>query len=176
MPELDWKHAIEEIPSAGLACERSATPEELARLVRALELEACLSLKTAYRIAPTGGGRYALSGCLEAQVEQACVVSLDPVVSAIREPFDYLFVSERDLPSMASGELDLDDEPETAAIENGCINVGQVVQALLAEAIDPFPRSPGAVLEQQTAAPPDAGGEPSNPFAVLAALKRKARP
>ena len=175
MPELDWKHEVAEVPAEGLNGERTATPQELERLAHALELEACRSLTATYRIDPIGGGRYAVSGSLEAQVEQACVVSLDPVASAIRERFEYVFMSEQDLPAALTGRLDLDDEPETAAIDNGRVDVGQVVEAILAEAIDPFPRSAGAVLEQQTAAPPGAAGDAGNPFAVLAALKTKAR-
>jgi uncharacterized metal-binding protein YceD (DUF177 family) len=172
--ELAWDHAVHDIPESGLSLQREATPDELARIARALDLIACTSLKADYVIAPTAGGHYRLSGRLCAEVSQACVVTLEPVESTIEETFEAVFWPQEDMPAPESGELALDDEPEREPIVAGQIAVGRVVFESLAAAIDPFPRKPGAVLDWQSPTPADTtGGKPESPFAVLANLKTK---
>ena len=172
--ELAWDHAVHDIPESGLSAQREATPDELARIARALDLIACTSLKTEYAIAPTVGGHYRLSGRLRAEVSQACVVTLEPIDSTIEEAFEAVFWPQEHMPAPESGELVVDDEPEREPIVAGQIAVGRVVFESLAAAIDPFPRKPGAVLDWQSPAPADApGSKPESPFAVLANLKPK---
>ena len=73
--------------------------DELQCLARALDLIACKSLDADYTIKPIGAARYRLSGTLRAEVEQTCVVTLEPVSSEIKEPFDFEFWPEQDLPA-----------------------------------------------------------------------------
>jgi hypothetical protein len=172
--ELAWDHAVLDISESGLTAERRATPEELEAVARALELVACSSLTATYTIMPTGGGRYRLNGRLQASLQQSCVVTLEPVAEAIDEAFEVAFWPEHDVPAPASGEIDIDDEPEIEPIVAGQIKVGQVVFECLAGAIDPFPRKADATLERVAASPrgqPDDRSE--NPFAVLAKIKEK---
>jgi hypothetical protein len=172
--ELNWDHAVHDIPESGLSTERRATPEELAAIARELELVACSSLTATYTIMPTGGGHYRLSGRLQASLEQACVVTLEPVAEAIDETFDVSFWPEADIPEPASGEIDIDDEPEIEPIVAGQIQVGRVVSECLAGAIDPFPRKADAALERVAASPRGSIDDKSeNPFAVLAKIKEK---
>lgn len=170
--QLAWEYAIQSIPERGLTDERKASPEELAEIARALDLLACKSLSAVFTIMPTVGGRYHLTGTLRADVSQACVVTLDPVDSAIEEAFDATFWPERDMPAPSGGALDIDEEPDPEPIAAGQIAVGRVVFEHLAAAIDPFPRMPDAALERDTAT--GAAGTPGttdSPFAVLANIK-----
>lgn len=170
--ELAWEYAIQSIPERGLSDERRASPEELAAIARALELLACKSLSAAFTIMPTVGGRYHLTGTLRADVTQACVVTLDPIDSAIEEAFDVTFWPERDMPAPSGGALDIDEEPDPEPIVAGQIAVGRVVFEHLAAAIDPFPRMPDATLERDSATgAAGAGGTSDSPFAVLANIK-----
>jgi hypothetical protein len=172
--ELHWNHAILDIAQKGLTHERVATGEERERIARALDLVACTKLMTRYTILPSSAGCYVLSGSLEAEVQQPCVVTLEPVVSSIAETFDFAFWPNDAMPAPPSGELDLNEEQETAPIVDGDIEVGRVVMALLAETIDPFPRAPGAALERQTATPKGTPkDEPASPFAVLARIRTR---
>lgn len=171
---LGWEHATDDIPHSGLSREREATADELTSVARALDLIACSSLRAEYRIAPTLGGGFHLSGRLRADVTQACVVTLEPVESTIEEPFAAVFWSQEDMPAPESGELAIDDEPEREPIVAGRIAVGRVVFESLAAALDPFPRKPGAVLDWQPPASTEAAGaKPESPFSVLANLKPK---
>jgi hypothetical protein len=172
--ELAWDHAVLDIPDSGLSSVRRAEPDELERVARALELTSCSSLTATYTLMPTGGGRFRLSGRLQASLQQACVVTLEPVAEEIDEPFDAAFWPEADIPPRASGEIDLDDEPEIEPIVAGQIQVGRVVFECLAGAIDPFPRLADAALERVAASPKGSqDGKPESPFAVLAKIKEK---
>jgi Large ribosomal RNA subunit accumulation protein YceD len=172
--ELIWEHATHEVPQSGLSREREAAPDELATVVRALDLIACASLKTAYTIVPSLDGRFRLSGRLHAEISQACVVTLEPVDSTIEEAFDVTFWPEGDMPAPRGGEVDLDEESDPEPIVAGQIDVGRVVFECLAAGVDPFPRKPGATLDRPSSAPAASGaGKPESPFAVLANIKTR---
>ena len=171
---LTWDHAVADIPESGLSTVRRATPDELELIVRALGLITCSSLTATYTIQPTGGGHYRLNGRLEASLEQACVVTLEPVAEQVDETFEVAFWPEDHIPAPASGAIDLDDEPELEPIVNGQIGVGRVVYECLAGAIDPFPRKADAALERVAASPAGSNdGKGESPFAVLAKIKGK---
>jgi Large ribosomal RNA subunit accumulation protein YceD len=172
--ELGWEHATHDIPQSGLSREREAAPDELARIARALDLVACASLRTAYAIVPTVGGRFRLSGRLRAEISQACVVTLEPVDSTIDEGFDVTFWPEEEMPAPRGGEVDMDEEADPEPIVAGQIDVGRVVFECLAACVDPFPRKPDAVLDRSSSHPIDAGAsKPDSPFAVLANVKTR---
>ena len=172
--ELAWDQAIHDIPQSGLSAEREATPDELARIARALDLIACTGLNVEYAIAPTLDGRYRLSGRFRAEITQTCVVTLEPIGSTVEEDFEATFWPQEDMPAPGSGELAIDDEPEPEPIVAGQIAVGRVVFESLATATNPFPRKPGAVLAWHAPTPAEApGSKPENPFAILANLKTK---
>lgn len=170
---LTWDHPIQDIPDTGLPVERAAAPDELDRLAKALDLEACSNLSVKYMITPTGNGRYRLEGSLTAEVRQSCVVTLEPVMTTVAESFSFALWPETDMPAPTSGAVDLDDEAEPEPILEDRIDVGRLVFECLAGAIDPFPRRPGATLERASAEPKGGKDKPEGPFAVLAQIKQK---
>lgn len=172
--ELAWDHAAHEIPDAGLSARREAAPDELARVARALDLLDCPGLAAEYAISPAASGRYRLSGRLRAEVVQACVVTLEPVASTIEESFEAMFWPPEDMPQPQGGEVAMDEGPEPEPLVAGRIGVGRVVFECLAMAIDPFPRTSDARLEQHAAEPAaGAAADAASPFAVLATLKSR---
>jgi hypothetical protein len=171
--ELAWEHAVQDIPEAGLVVERSASPEELVEIARALDLLACRSLLVRYTLALRGGGHVHLSGTLWAQVEQSCVVTLEPLLNDITESFSVDYWPETEMPEPSGGVVDMHDEPDLEPIVAGQIGVGRVVFQSLAGAIDLFPRKPGVTFEPPEG-PHDGGGpSPDSPFAALARIKNK---
>jgi uncharacterized metal-binding protein YceD (DUF177 family) len=172
--ELTWDHAVREVPPSGITGVRDATPDELAAVARALGLIACTSLRAHYAIQPMPGERYRLSGRLDAEVTQACVVTLDPVEGTLEESFEVTFWPREAMPEPESGELAIDDAPEPEPIVAGQIAVGRIVFESLAAALEPYPRKPGAVLDWQPPVPADADATTAtSPFAVLANLRTK---
>ncbi|MCL4765285.1 MAG: DUF177 domain-containing protein [Hyphomicrobiaceae bacterium] len=168
--ELDWVHSVGEVPESGLQGERRATPAQRAAVASALDLIACDRLEASYQLKPLAQGRYLLKGSLEAEVEQSCVVTLEPVASRISEAFEVEL--RPGLPGTASvAEFDALEARDIEPLEGGIIPLGQIVYEHLASAIDPYPRKEGVVLEQ-SAFRADTQAEAS-PFAVLKQLKAK---
>lgn len=173
--ELIWKHAVLEIPEAGLAVERKASPEERDAIARALELVACRSLTARYRVAPKGGGHLHVSGTVEAEVDQTCVVTLEPLVNRVADSFSVDYWPEgTDMPEPSGGAVDVHDAPDLEPIVAGRIEIGRVIFECLAGAIDLFPRKPGVTFEPSTTAPEGGGSDrPDSPFAALAKIKQE---
>jgi hypothetical protein len=172
--ELDWDHAVTNIPDVGLQVERAASPEECEAIARALDLVACSSLTVSYALVPRSGGHFRLTGDLKAQIEQSCVVTLEPLTNDVVESFGVDYWPETEIPSPASGVIDVHDEPDLEPIVTGRINVGRVIFECLAGAIDLFPRKPGVTFEGPVASPENGGsGKSDGPFAALARMKSK---
>jgi hypothetical protein len=172
--ELEWVHAVQDIPETGLHVERSASPEEREAIAQTLELIACSRLDVRYDIAVRGDGHFRLTGTLDAEVEQSCVVTLEPLTGHVAESYSVDYWPESELPEPSGGVVDVHEEPDLEPIVGGRINVGRVVFESLAGAIDLFPRKPGVMLEETQAAPEDGSdGKSDGPFAALARLRRK---
>lgn len=171
--ELAWDHAVQDIPEEGLSVERSASPEERDVVARALDLLSCRSLTARYALTPRGGGHVHLSGTVWAQVEQSCVVTLEPLVNEVQESFSVDYWPETDMPEPSGGAVDMHDEPDLEPIVAGRIEVGNVVFQALANGIDLFPRKPGVAFEPPAPSGSDDGSHPEGPFAALAKMKSK---
>ncbi|UCI17801.1 DUF177 domain-containing protein [Mesorhizobium sp. B2-1-8] len=93
-----------------------------------------------------------VSGRVEADITQACIVTLDPVQAHIDEPVEALLLPEDSKLGRqgfeGGGEILLDadgpDSPET--FSGDIIDVGALAEQFFGLAIDPYPRKPGASL------------------------------
>ncbi|MFN3868597.1 MAG: YceD family protein [Hyphomicrobiaceae bacterium] len=173
-PLSAWTHRVADVGERGVEAQRTATAAERGEIAAALDIPACDSLEVTYQIRPISGARFRMIGRLTADVLQSCVVTLEPVRSRIEEPLEEEFWPPDQISEAESG---LDAEQEALAvtiaepIENGRLEVGRVVYQRLGTALEPFPRAPGAELDESVAATPQ---EPlSGPFAVLARLKKE---
>ena len=110
-----------------------------------------------------GPGLFRVAGRFQADVVQECVVTLDPVPARVDGEVGATFARE-------ARETDTDDAPEP--MEGNIIDLGEVVAQELALTLDPYPRRPGAQIEDIL--PRAAGDEaPSGPFAKLSKLQKK---
>jgi hypothetical protein len=97
-----------------------------------------------------------VAGRVEADITQACVVTLDPVAAHIDEEVEGLFLPDDSklgrLGFEGGGEILLDaegpDSPET--FHGDAIDVGALAEQFFGLAIDPYPRKPGVALEADT--------------------------
>jgi uncharacterized metal-binding protein YceD (DUF177 family) len=170
---INWSHGTHAIPEEGLEVERIGSAEECAVLAKALEIVACERLETRYAIQPMAGGRFMVTGSLEAEVVQSCVVSLEPVADRIVERFEVDFWPPDTLPEPDSGELDVLAIPDREPIEDGAIAIGRIVYEHLAAGLDPYPRKEGAAFRWTEGEDRPEGDRRDSPFAVLARLKPK---
>lgn len=109
-------------------------------------------------------------GRLLAALDQSCVVTGDPVVAHVDEPFTLLFTPEP--PSGGPDEeVELGEaECDVVFYDGAMIDLGGAIADTLALSLDPYPRSAGA-----DAALREAGvmtEEQASPFAVLAKLRK----
>ena len=169
----------EKLVEAGLAesgslHEIEANAEERQALAERFSLTALDSLCARIAVAPAAGGTLIrVSGRLEADLVQACVVTLEPLRSRISEAFDQLY----SLAEMVADDLEVevgpDDEDPPEPVGPEGIDIGELVAQQLAVTIDPYPRAEGASLEAlREAGLAGEAGTAEGPFAALASLKR----
>ena len=165
---------------AGYVKTWAATEAERTAVAEALDLTQCFSVSGTFTIHARAGGRYVLEGRLRADVEQACVVTLEAVPQHIDERFKVNSARNPISPPPAlSRRISILTPPTIrSASSTGSCTVGQLVFENLALAIDPFPRAADAEdvrLERGPTGPTKANDAVSerapNPFAVLAKLK-----
>lgn len=155
----------------------SADPEErkgLARLWNILSVERLDAVLHVNRWKKDG---IRVRGTVEADVTQACVVTLEPVPGEIREEIDQVFLPEGSKllrrPANDEGELFLDpDGPDLPDVFSGdTIDTGAIVAEFAALALDPYPRKQGVAFSGHIESKAEDDVRPS-PFAVLKSLKK----
>lgn len=183
--------AVDTISSAGIRIVIDATEAErkaTAKLLGILVVDQLHAVLTATR----EGDRIRVLGLVKAVAQQACVVTLDPVIEQLSEPVEVVFApreeaealmrkaglpDEDDLDKLDLNDIDIsaidldmlnnpDALPEP--IIGGSIDFGQIAYDAVAVGLDPYPRKPGVVFEP----PPEPEGFGS-PFGALKALKPK---
>ena len=182
-PGNEFSHLVQvdRIGPEGTDLHLVANPAEREALARRFRIPAVLSLSADLRVFPDPvlAGHYRLTGQLAAEVEQTCVVSLAPVRQQVAESVQRLFAPPEVVEKAAAVQTDDDEEAEWLdpdaddppdPLVNGGIDAGAVVAEVLALALDPYPRKPGAGLPEGYR-PDDDGGAKVSPFAVLAKLK-----
>ena len=167
---LPWSHPLRwaELQRGTRVLSLVADAETLARIAKALDLEAAKSLSADLTLQPWLDG-IRIDGRVEGVVTRICGVSLEPFDESVDEPLAVRIVpaGSSNAPAAAGAEVIIDpaaDDPPDVQ-EGDVVDLGAYVVEHLALALDPFPRKPGAVFE------PPPGGEPPSPFAVLARLK-----
>jgi hypothetical protein len=121
----------------------------------------------------TGPSHFRLEYRLDAEVAQACVVTLEPVTAVIDRSFrrDLHFTGPaRRPPEIAELDLSAPDEEEgPEEIENLHYDLAGPALEEFLMALDPYPRCPGVEFDPGKAGDPP----PESPFAVLKSLKSR---
>jgi uncharacterized metal-binding protein YceD (DUF177 family) len=168
-PELSRPLLIDKIPNGGVAEHLVARPDERQALCERFDLLKLPKLEAKLNIDRVQAGKMiAVTGTLDADVVQACVVTLEPVAAHIQVEIKALFAQADFLETGAGSAMhdDIDEEEAPEPILNKAIDLGEVVSQNLGISLDPYPRSPSAVLPEAYASK----DEPSpsvNPFALL---------
>ncbi len=163
---------VDQIPNNGTEFDVEAKPAERAALAERFGLVSIDALKARVRLkAMAGGTLIRISGQLTASLVQTCVVTLDPLPAEVVEDFSMTFGGGEPDQVGAEIELSLDDDDPPDPIEDGVVDVGEVVAEHLALALDPFPRKPGIEFEGGEDPTPQEEKKPS-PFAALAQLRK----
>ena len=173
---------LDRLGNNGTAVDIVASDSERAALVKRFGFLGLPAFSARVTVDRRIGGQIVVEGRLRGKVVQACVLTLDPVTQELDDAFRLVFkkdlADERD---PESGEAVLSahaDSPEP--LSGNLLDVGEIVAEQLSLAADPYPRRPGAKLEDVLPRPRGGGrkGAPEqrrHPFAGLAALRDKPR-
>jgi uncharacterized metal-binding protein YceD (DUF177 family) len=160
--------AVKDIPDAGLHLAIEAPAATRAGVAELAEVRDLPRLSAVFDLTRQGSGVH-LSGQVSARVGQTCVVTLEPIESAVEEAVDLTFApasGTQTEPKSARKRAHGGDEPPEPLM-NGRLDLGALATEFLILGIDPYPRKPGA---QFAPLKPDDAGE--QPFAALQTLKK----
>lgn len=165
---LGTRVRIAQVPRQGRQVRIEADPEARQAIASRLGILG-VDRFTASLAVTTFRGGLRVGGELDATVRQQCVITLEPVEEAVHEPVDRVFL-ERPATAEAHVFVDPEAEDEPDWFDGDTLDLAPLLMETLALALDPYPRAPGARLEEARAGPEAA--EPS-PFAALKSLKRQ---
>lgn len=170
----------EQNPESGFSIKITASPEECEALAEDFGLPAIDRLDAELNIFRLNGGRFRLTGFVDGDLKEICVVSLELFHSAVKAPIDLNLVempkSGTDRGRLTGNSpdssllLNLDkeqDPPET--IVGGKIDLGAIAAEFLALNLNPYPKKPG--VEFDSFVQILEGAETTSPFEVLKKLK-----
>lgn len=167
-PEAEFSRpfAVDRLGRTAVTETLLASPAERAALAKRLGLVELGQLSATVTLEHTLGGLIHVAGRFAADIVQTCVVSLATFPSHVEDSFTVDFGNA---PAEFGDEIEVDpdyDPPEP--IEDGVIDLGELVAQYLALALDPHPRAPGATLDPVWS---DADTADTSPFAILKNLK-----
>lgn len=167
-PDRPWSVPVQviEVPETGLSMHLAADKEMRAKIARVASVLAVPRLEADFILTRRGQG-VRVVGEVSATVEQACVVTLEPIENQITEPVDLVFAPAPDADHPEPAHSEPEREPPEP-LQGGCVDLGALATEFLLLGIDPYPRKPGA-----TFSPPAAASATDGPFASLAVLKRR---
>jgi len=177
----------EDIGDKPLEMEISPSKEQAKALAERLEVISLDSLRAHLRLAREGGGQIIhITGRLEGEVTQSCVVTAEPLQNTVSEDFEAWYADpdaavllakarkEREMRHKHGESPILEEHEDPEAIIDGVIDVGELCAQYLCLAIDQYPHAQGAehelVEHGQSGATP---AERENPFAALKDWKEK---
>jgi hypothetical protein len=145
---------VARMPQKGLPVVIEADEKQRAALAEEHGLESVESYRAELLVTAWKRNGVKVSGTVEADIVQACVVTLEPIETHISEEVSGLFLPEDSklgrLGFGEGGEIMLDangpDSPELFSGET--IDVGALAEEFFGLAIDPYPRKQGAELRQ----------------------------
>jgi uncharacterized metal-binding protein YceD (DUF177 family) len=168
-PEFSRPLDVQRIRREEEMFEIAAKPAERAALASRFGLQALDRLAAVVRVQRIPGGLIRLQAELDADVAQACVLTLEPVPAKLAESFTLLYSEDRE-----RSEVTLDGAAEPVEpVVDGVIDMGEAVAQQLSLALDPFPRAPNAPQPSLETAPEAPPAPTNSPFQALAALRSK---
>ena len=163
--------ALDSVPPTGTTVHLKASADECRALAARFELVRLDRLEGELTVAPVDPtSMFHVTGHVDADAVQSCVVTFEPVPARVRASFDRLF--SREVPADTDAEVEIDVDAETPEPLTGDkLDLGEILAEELSLALDPYPRSPEADRRlAQLAA--EGGDNPGGPFDALAAWRK----
>jgi uncharacterized metal-binding protein YceD (DUF177 family) len=129
---------VDRVPKLGSHERLTADSKECDALAARVGIPKIHSCGGFLKVSPWRGGGLKITGNLEAEVDQISVVSLETFTEKVNFQVERFFLPQRE--SQSTGEEDVD------VIENGSVDLGEILAETLALELDPYPRKPGEVF------------------------------
>jgi hypothetical protein len=183
-PESEWSYSIsvDDIPTQGKSYEIAPDDAEREAIARRLGIESLNALRARLRVSREERGYvFQVQGELSADVTQSCVITLEPVDSKIEDSFEAWYADHGQALSFKRAQHDaqskkdtgdlpiLEEHEDPEPIENGRIDLGELVIQYLSLSINPYPQKEGVDYENKEMERKSGTREAlrPNPFAAL---------
>lgn len=151
---------VDRIPNLGSRDRPTADEKECVALALRLGIPKLHSLSAFLTSEPWRGGGVKITGPLKAEFDQVSVVSLETFRTKLECGVERYFLPPHKGAAASEEEFDI--------IQNGIIDLGEVLSETIALELDPYPRMPGEVFDDiQEDIEPDR----ITPFTGLSKLK-----
>lgn len=152
-----------------------ANEEECQALAERFGILKVKSFKADLKLKPGIDDIINLSGTIQADVSQQCVISGDQINISVTAPLNLDFSESHSYDHINDvDEVDFQEEQPPEPIENGVIDLGEVTSQYLSMELDPYPRTPGLAFDDYSKGNQLNEDEKApHPFAALAELKDK---
>ncbi|MCT7375846.1 YceD family protein [Chelativorans salis] len=149
---VSYQLQVNRLPQKGTTVAIEADAAQRAALADAHDLLSVQRFYAELAVRPWKGDGVRVTGRVEADITQACVVTLEPLVARIDEEVSALFVPEGSRLARAdyeSGEIVVEAEGEDLpeAFTGDRIDLGALAEEFFALGIDPYPRKSTAALD-----------------------------
>ncbi len=151
---------VDRVPAQGCHERLAADEKECAALAKRFSLPRMHSLGGLLKVVPWRGGGLKITGTLNARVDQVSVISLETFTSDLEFVIERFFLSPRAGQPAAGEDVDI--------IENGTVDLGEILAESLALELDPYPRQEDEVFDDIEEHPESAT---VSPFTGLSKLK-----
>ena len=158
--------AVDDIPDTGLHVEIDAPDAIRAQLTGLAGLRELRQLSGVFDLVRQGAS-VRVTGQVNAQVEQTCVVTLEPIESEVKEFVDLKFAPSR-VAEPKSETTGAGEEEPPEPLSGGKVDLGAIATEFLLLGIDPYPRKAGAEFS-----PLKSEDGSAKPFAALEALIKR---
>jgi hypothetical protein len=136
-PQVEFSRPlpVDRIPRKGSHEHIKAEPAECAALAKRFNLPMLYTLSARLLAAPWRGGGLKVTGTVDADLEQASVISLEQFRQHLNFTLERFFLPPKEAVDAAVDDAD--------PIENGIVDLGELVAEALGLELDPYPRKPG---------------------------------
>lgn len=132
---------VDRVPRKGSHEVFAAEPNECEALAKRFSLPMLYSLNAHLIAMPWRGGGLKVTGDVKIDVEQVSVISLESFRTQPKLKVERYFLPEKMITDSAEDDVD--------SIENGEIDLGELVAEAVALELDPYPRKPGEAFEDK---------------------------
>jgi len=169
-----------DVPNNGVRKKIIATDKECEEVAKILNVVALRQVKADFAITRWRGAGLKVIADISAEVDQNCVVSLEPVSSGMQEQAEWFFKSEarskKDIDNEAVLQIDpLGKDPADLLVE-GRVDLWQMLIEHMCLMIDPFKRSASVEFEtvyNEVMDPSAPENSKISPFAILKTMGKK---